>query len=169
MLPRSYFHIPLSADTHLMDPVLFPLPVFRTPCRWLPPPVFLSPSFYSVSLFAILWFSQKNREDSCRDGKSSASDREAHGLWSSTADEAHQTSWLTDLCKSCREANVARLVCSTTAYTQTDSQRAELPAQSSPQQSSESATYPPPTRLHLFCSCSAFTPSSPHSQLPHST
>lgn len=46
MLPRSYFHIPLSADTHLMDPVLFPLPVFQhtlqmTASSSLPVPLFL--------------------------------------------------------------------------------------------------------------------------------
>lgn len=51
--------MPLSADTHLMDPVLFPLPVFLCLAgdfqpTVVPPPVFLSPSFYSVSLFAIL-------------------------------------------------------------------------------------------------------------------
>lgn len=54
-------------------------------------PVFLFLSFYSVSLFAILWFSQKNRDNPGRDRQSSASDREAHRLGNLTADEAQRS------------------------------------------------------------------------------
>lgn len=120
------------------------------------PPVFLFLSFHSVSLFAILWFSQINRENPCRDRKSSASDREAHRLWSLTADEAHRRSWMTDLGKSCREANVAGLVCSTTTYT--DKQTAtELRVTGSEltatklRVSNLPPTHTPPSLLLLFC------------------
>lgn len=116
-------------------------------------PVFLFLSFYSVSLYAILWFSQKHRENPCRDRQSSASDRQARRPWSLAADEAHPSCWLTDQWKSWRQANLARLACSTTAYRQLRTHRS----------TAQSANYPPPTCLHLFCSCFAFSPSSPHS------
>lgn len=71
---------------------------------------------------------------------------------SSTADEAHRSSWLNDLWKSCGEANVARLVSSTTAHRQ-----AELRVTSSEltaaklRVSNLPPTHTPPSLLLLFC------------------
>lgn len=163
--PHSYFLIPLSADTHLMDPLLFPLSVFHHTSQMPASPLMCFLQSSSSSLFTLslsLPFCdlvRKKTENPCRDRQSSASDREAHRLWSLTADEAHWSSWLTDLGKSWRQANLARLVCSTTAYRQTDRQRAQshqLRAHRGKAQSQQPTPHP-----HAYISSALVLPSHP--------
>lgn len=162
--PHSYFLIPLSADTHLMDPLLFSLSVFHHTSDACQPtlmvsPVFLFLFFFTLPLSVPFCDLVRKREHPCRDRQSSASDREAHRLWSLTADEAHRSSWLTDLRKSWRQANLARLVCSTTACRQTDSQRAQshqLRTHRSKAQSQQATPHP-----HAYIAAALVLPSHP--------
>lgn len=51
--PHSYFLIPLSADTHLMDPLLFPLSVFHHTSQMPASPLMCFLQSSSSSLFTL--------------------------------------------------------------------------------------------------------------------
>lgn len=153
----------MRADTHLMDPLLFQfstiprrcLPAHSRVLSSLPLPVFL----LSLSLcHSVIWSEKKLRES--LQGQAILSFRqrgsqtvELNCRWSTPK---LLVDWPVEL-----RANLARRLCSTTAYRQI-----ELRVTSSELTAAKlrvSNLPPPPTRLHLFCSCFAFTPSAPHS------
>lgn len=142
-----------------MDPLLFPLPDFRLAddCQptVVPPPVFLS--FYSVSLFAILRFSQEKTGRILAGGTGNPQlQTERRTDRSSTAEEARRSSWLNDLWKSCREANVARLVSSTASPQTARAQSYQLRAHRSKAQSQQPTPHP-----HAYISSALVLPSHP--------
>lgn len=94
---------------------------------------------------------RENRENPCRDRQSSASDREAHRLWSLTANEAHRSSCLTDLWSWRLTKRGDSAAQQPTDKQTTRAQSHQLRAHRSKAQSQQ-PTPPPPTRLHLFCS-----------------
>lgn len=104
--PHSYFLIPLSADTHLMDPLLFPLSVFHRTSQMPASPLlcFRWSSFSSLftqclSLPFCDLVRKKQRES--LQGQTILSFRQRGSQpWSVTADEAHRSSWLTGQWKS---------------------------------------------------------------------
>lgn len=115
-LSHTHFLVPLSADTHLMDPVPVPLPLLYHHTSKVtaspavaspPPPVFLCSYSVSLSFSLPLLWPEKERERILAPAGNPQLQTDTYRLWSLTAAEAHRSSRLTELWKWWKEANVA--------------------------------------------------------------